>query len=445
MVMKYPNATAAAKARPKARPGSPRPIPQRPLHITPRKIPGVTLPKPPVPPKVGLKLGAKSIARLVPGLGTLLLAGDVYELVSANVWRLGNWRLTRHCDGGGYPPWRRNNHGVNFTCGYSYKTDAAYNLDELINTSVRNITIYHRGPYWAGGYHHYIIGNSYTRDSGLAPEPAPKIVTAPILVPVEVPNLIPGSVPLSPVTGTPRPKPWGEALPGVGEQPSGAPEADAPPQSRPTWEIPVLPFPVVIFPGVPGMPPEILPPPAPNVQEVVVPAPSPGAGDRPRVSSRPATRHETKNRPPRNREKEKKIHVRTVAGGAWAVLNLITEGLDFLDVLWGALPKQHKTKGRPTPYDKARDIYDNWEAIDVAKAVENYINNQIEDYVYGMIGQQVAKAQGIIGSPTGLSRALSKNQQQFAEQMELELELPEVHYDPTTGEIYLTGFGLSSR
>lgn len=449
MVMRYPNATAASKALPKGRPGSPRPYPQRPMTITPRSIPGVTLPKPPIPKGVGLKLLGRGLARAVPFLGTLLLAKDALELYNVSKVIMGGWTLTRACTSG-FPPWiyRTNVTGSDFYCGYGYTklgTDPS-NLSTPVPAGVNDITMFDKGEPYIGSYRWARIGNSYHRSVDTSPELAPHVGTGPQAFPVGLPFATPAGLPLSPLTGTPRPKPWGEAMPGVGEQPSADPETEPAPQSKPIWEIPPLRFPVVLVPGVtPGMPPEVLPPPSPNVQEVVIPSPGTGTVQNPRVQSRPATNHERKNRPPRKHEKEKKIHVRTVAGGAWAIINMFTEGLDFLDVVWEALPKKDRTKGRPTPYDKARDIYDHFDQIDIAKAIENYINNQIEDYVYGMIGKQVAKAQGVIGSPTGLSRSLSKTRGQFLEEMDAEIQLPEIHYDPMTGEIYLTGFGLSSR
>lgn len=447
MVMKYPTATALAKVRPNV-PGSQGPFKQRPLKITPRKIPGVTLPKPPVPKGVGLKFAGRGLARFVPGVGTVLIAADALQFFQ----QLNSgpnplfWQKDIDCGYGRYMRWN-----VFTNCG-SHITPPNTPPVPITTDPVNTSSIH----YWseplplpaAPARLTFQRSERWVRISG-APVPTLIAYNVPMVVPISVPFLNPAGMPLSPVVGTPRPKPWPEAVARPGEQPSADPEGDPAqqprpgqaPKSRPIWNVPPMPFPITIVPGV-GSPTAPTPRPSPQTQELIVPAP--GAASAPRVNTR-NNQAQARNRSPRKREKEKKIHVRTVAGGAWALINVFIEGLDFLDVIWKALPDEKRSKGNITPYDKAKDVYDHIDEIDIAKAVENYLNNQIEDMIYGTIGKQVAKAQGVIGSPTGLSRVLSKSRQQFMEEMEAELELPEIHWDEVTGEIYLTGLGLSSR
>ena len=130
------------------------------------------------------------------------------------------------------------------------------------------------------------------------------------------------------------------------------------------------------------------PPPAPDV------TPSPPAarkrvlewaGSRPRISSQPNTR-----RTPRRNEKEKKFKgssgaARMIFGKLARGKEAITEMDDFIDNIFEALPKseQKKLKGRKTPQDKLKSIYDNFDKVDWEQAGKNIAKNWIEDRLMG--------------------------------------------------------------
>lgn len=78
----------------------------------------------------------------------------------------------------------------------------------------------------------------------------------------------------------------------------------------------------------------------------------------------------------------------------------ISEGLDFLEALYDALPKQYRTsfsgrtrnnariganKPYATPFDKARDLYRNWDKVDLPLAIKNIAKNAVEDAVLGRL------------------------------------------------------------
>lgn len=98
--------------------------------------------------------------------------------------------------------------------------------------------------------------------------------------------------------------------------------------------------------------------------------------------------------PPGPKVKEKKA--RTAGYGvANAVVGAATEGVDVLEALWDALPRNRQTreKGKKTtPQQKALDLYRGWQDIDVAAAVKNLVANELKDRAIGTIGQAVGKA-----------------------------------------------------
>lgn len=78
-------------------------------------------------------------------------------------------------------------------------------------------------------------------------------------------------------------------------------------------------------------------------------------------------------------------------------MNVITEGRDFVQALWKALPKKFRSKpqkGRKTltVQQMLRDIYDHLNDIDLADAVLNVIENEIQDRFYGGVGQRFKQA-----------------------------------------------------
>lgn len=99
---------------------------------------------------------------------------------------------------------------------------------------------------------------------------------------------------------------------------------------------------------------------------------------------------EPKRRPPRSREREKKFagssdFMRFVHKWASRLKEGVTEADDFIDVFYDALPEhiQKQLKGRKTPQDKAKLIYDNFDKLDWEKVAKNWVENYIEDKAIG--------------------------------------------------------------
>lgn len=216
------------------------------------------------------------------------------------------------------------------------------------------------------------------------------------IVPLETyPSEEPEAYPLTKPMDLPTPQTYEDAVP---REPVHQPSKIG---SRPAHGIlPVAMMPPVftVRPSAPGEPPITIPP-----QVIVVTPDGPPSGG---VQPPPETTG-AQPRPP-GRKKEKKLHVRNVAGGAWVALNIVTEGFDFVEALFDALPKELRpkpAKGRfLTPYDKAKALFDAWDQLPSdywQKALAALINNQVEDAFYGLQGQLSQKALKFTGQPTG--------------------------------------------
>ena len=294
--------------------------------------------------------------------------------------------------------------------------------------------------------------------------------------PEELPIMQPAVQPTKPPPAR-SPDPWEE--PSDPEKEPDAPSPSPSPLPR-VFPLPLFPFPVVTYPGwiypPPGVghpivvvPPDVIvepgPGPGPGPGDTPTPSKDPKPGPYPRPMPRPGPGPSPEPEPgpgpggggviitrpgnptarqPRKNTKERKVTVRTVSGRLWAALNLFTEGLDFVDVLWESIPKEDRTQPRRNPRtgevypvgvdDRLWDIYDHWDEIDIAVALENFINNQVEDFVYGQAGMATGRATGGLGITTGLNRALRDQQGNISDlQEETESPTPQLNYDQDTG------------
>ena len=246
----------------------------------------------------------------------------------------------------------------------------------------------------------------------------------------------------------PLPQKWADAKPAEDDYP-GTGEALR-------YDTPLAPFPVVAVEigSQPFNPPDI-------VIDVPVPAPSFSKPDRKGRSGRVRTRMR-KNSAKRQRpgkRKEVKPNVARVGGKWWIAINAATEVQDFLEAANKALPKDCQAKpkggdykkrkgkspagiGKPRPQDILAALWNCWDEFDADKFVEEYINNQIEDFAFGNIGQFGAKATRGLGITTGLQSAMKKAQPKGedlgASEDATELPLPTVKFDEESGMWFLS-------
>lgn len=168
------------------------------------------------------------------------------------------------------------------------------------------------------------------------------------------------------------------------EETQRGPRPVPPPDTGPDVEI----FP----PGDPGVYPGVGPSSPGNPGPVIIIPPV----DNPPVVMLPPPSKPLNPQPPGPGVKERKIRI-GLTGGPARIVNVITEGRDFVQALWKALPKKFRSKpkkGRKTltVQQMLRDIYDHLNDIDLADAVLNVIENEIQDRFYGKAGQKYRDA-----------------------------------------------------
>lgn len=284
-------------------------------------------------------------------------------------------------------------------------------------------------------------------------------VPAPLTKPL--PSESPMEFPLEYPMAFPTATPWKEALPEPGTQGEGKHLIQPATQLVPG--MPLAPFPVVaVTPPAGGT----VPPPPP---EVIIEIPDPeapgtgpgGPGDPPGpiVIIRPPSGRKTQPK-----KKEKKLSVRSRFNKAWIVLNAATEVFDFIDAMYKGLPEECKASasidygeeggGKADPYSKALAIYNCFDKMDWDKAINAFINNQVEDMVVGSIGMLASHANKVSGAATGGGGAVNLRPQKLADEAQKkhleeqgfkgadaqpdQLPIPVVEFNPETGKWEVT-------
>lgn len=213
-------------------------------------------------------------------------------------------------------------------------------------------------------------------------------------------------VPALPAPGEPP------ALPGPGTRPDGLPGQPGPgPDTSPNPK-----------PGDdPGTSPKPKPDPKPQVgtaTPIPKPKPEPVAGAV--LEIRPPSSHRQQSPPKGVREIKVKAHM--LAKLAYRFTGHVTEIRDMLKSLHDALPKRLRTKRKCHGHGKFRQcnapsvqkmfmelyhatsdgVMTEQESKDfINKGVDNLITDQIKDFIFGKIGQQIAKASKADGRPIG--------------------------------------------
>lgn len=257
-------------------------------------------------------------------------------------------------------------------------------------------------------------------------------------VPVLWPWRNPDSLPINKPVPVPAPKP---SHPAVAPKVDPAMQPSAEPLPRPTESPypPTIPLPAFPpdFPPVVQFEPVPVPgqPPVPVAPPVVVVQPAPNPSSPPVVVQLPPPPGGSHNTPPGKGTKERKVTTKNVGGKRFQqVINVSTETLDFVDALWKGIPKKNRSDCAARDYNcKLADLYEVWDdgQYDVAAFFSAFMNNQLEDYLYGKLGQKLGKASANFGLTTGLNRALAQAQEYAGEGQGS--PLPSVSYDFESG------------
>ena len=229
-----------------------------------------------------------------------------------------------------------------------------------------------------------------------------------------------GLVELSPGFASPLPT-WRQAVAPVGTQPSleqqQAPAKLPRGKSRYGYYVPFrLDAPVTVIRTGPGERPVTVP-------DVVI-GPQPGGGVGPVLT--PPTHPPDVGEPPK-RGKEKKLNIRSgFAGVVFLAVNWATEFHDAIEAFWKTLPRHLRSKPRKkgakvSHVQMLQDLYDHFGRVKWDKGVENFVNNQIEDYAYGSLGRAASYSSRRVGVTTGLGRAVKAGGSPS-------LTLPEIHF-----------------
>lgn len=211
----------------------------------------------------------------------------------------------------------------------------------------------------------------------------------------------PGTVPFEtappPIWHRPeRPTPWSPQAPDVGYETQPQTNPAPAPLPGPGTFTPVLPVPPELEEAFPDIAWE--------------PAPVTGTTT---ISTNGAVRRDPPVNPPVTAagagEKQTKVRLGGVMGFLYHALSPITEGVDAIEVVYECLPKSskidaYKKRGRqPNPAEKLEIIYSNINNLNAGCVVTGLIENQLEDMLYALGGQQLAAANRKDNRPIGYS------------------------------------------
>lgn len=120
-----------------------------------------------------------------------------------------------------------------------------------------------------------------------------------------------------------------------------------------------------------------------------------------RVRVDPTPRPHQRRKPPPN-VRERKIDMR-IRGIAAAVIGFTTEGLDFINAIYKALPDQYKPgyyyvggkwvkRWNASQWQRMNALWRHWDKVDIGQAIKEVAANQLEDKIFGGIGAAVGKS-----------------------------------------------------
>lgn len=210
--------------------------------------------------------------------------------------------------------------------------------------------------------------------------------------PIAPPMINPQSIPIGVQMPTPAPVPYW-LIPYIGHNPWQSP-SEQPQRGNDYDQVP--------FTRPPSRPRlhrrgssrgiDYIPGGSPGWETVSIQAPGTGVGPSARTRTPPH-----RNGPPPPKTKE--IKGRAPAGWIRALrfANATSEWADWIEALWKTLDRQYKSKGRVNVFGKAKDLYRHYDKLNVETAVKALVRNEIQDFLFGLLGQtssRAAKARG---------------------------------------------------
>lgn len=246
---------------------------------------------------------------------------------------------------------------------------------------------------------YFRTNNALAADNGTWIWPTPQ--------PWPYPPFDPLSIPPGAPSPKPQPVPW-KAVPWQVPNPDRSPREQTDRGNSPPGDLP--PSPMFPPPGIGvGVPISPNPTPSPGGN----PSSPPTPGQSPRFERNPIGQPEVFTepglpRPPSPGTKERKF---TGFGGLWILqaVGELGETADFVVAMWKALPKENRTgyyklhyrdkvtgelktyykyRHRASMQKKVQDLYKHFDKINLVDAIKEFTANQIEDYLYGKLGNK---------------------------------------------------------
>lgn len=352
---------------------------------------------------------AGRVLRLNPYIGLAYLAWEIYRNQQPEGWdNLGDW--VKYCTTASpnplaYGPYARGsqtsvaNSGAIQSLvvgGLSNQAYAAGSFGDPWNglaTTARSIAIGKTHDFLGVPLSRMQYQEGYTRpNQGAFVKPTYRPAQAAMTLPQSTPatrvisinpaNAKPGEAP-----AFPAPIPL-SVLPNL--KPSDNPNREAEYEAEPSspWQTRPSPYPVSV----------------PNDWAVSITQP----GAAPQSAPQSHTMSPPRKREPRD-EKERKTKLSPALSVVLKAVSAVTEGVDFIDALYDALPEQYRPRYRNTGYEKRvttpqermKALWENADKIDIDLALQNLVAEHIEDTIYGKIGKVGGEISRRLGRPYG--------------------------------------------
>lgn len=98
---------------------------------------------------------------------------------------------------------------------------------------------------------------------------------------------------------------------------------------------------------------------------------------------------------PNPKDKERKLRPGPRLARIIRYLGAVTEAADTVDALYDALPSRYRPRYKKTKYEKRNvsynekleALYNHWDQVDMSQAIQNLIEENVKDRIYGEIGK----------------------------------------------------------
>ena len=97
-------------------------------------------------------------------------------------------------------------------------------------------------------------------------------------------------------------------------------------------------------------------------------------------------------KPPGPGVKERKIKLQGTLKAIYHLAQWVTEAQDGLQAAYYAIPVSIRGKQHRSPGEMDLFVYRHWQQVDIKKFIDNILNNEFQDFIYGGLGQARGKA-----------------------------------------------------